>query len=426
MKTAMIEKLFDIFIKTVNVGLAASCLILFILLLRLFVKKLPLKYHCVMWKLVGLRLFFPISFKRIFGFLSAVSSALFGEKGGETLYTNDGITKHVVLTTPQADYPIGNDNKISAAICLIWLTGILILLMYMLVSTFLVKHRVASAVHINENVWELDKISSPFVFGFIKPRIFVPSSIPEQSRLCALLHEKAHIKRKDYMWKPIGFLILAFYWYNPLIWLAYMMFCHDIETACDECVIKDNFKLKNEYLNSLLNISASGTSNFVCPFSLGKIGLKKRILHIGKYQKHGVAFSVLGIMLCILIAGALLTVKTDFFGSDGKLPDGEPSYNYIYRSDYDSAGLALFTEDKSYTFSQSFLSSYIDMGKYEEHDGWLLLKSDNGNTYYFDIKNDRLVFRAAFSSEMPAYRYKADDKEIKKSVPDGAVFLIED
>lgn len=421
----MIEKLFDIFIQTANVGLAASCLILFVLLLRLFAKKLPPKYYCIMWRLVGLRLIFPISFKHVFGFLSAASSDFFSEKVGEVLYTDSEIAKYVIFSTPNPNSQIENRDKFSAAICLIWLSGIIIFLLYMLVSTLRVKHHVALAVHINENVWGLDKISSPFVFGLIKPRIFLPSGMPEQSRRCALLHEKAHIKRKDYIWKPIGFLISSFYWYNPLIWLAYTAFCRDMETACDEYVIKDNFELKNEYLNSLLSCAASGASNLVCPFSLGKIDLKKRILHIGKYKKRNIAFSVLGIVLCIFVAGALLTVKTDFFGSGGNLPDGEPSYTYIYQSDYDSAGLALFTEDKSYTFSQSFLSSYIDTGKYEEHDDLLLLKSDNGNTYYFDIKNDKLVFRAALSSEMPAYRYRADDKKIKKSVPDGAVFRME-
>ncbi len=421
----MIERLFDIFIQTANVGLAASCLILFVLLLRLIIKKLPSKYYCIMWKLVGLRLIFPISFKRSFGFLSAASSDFFGEKTAESLYTSDTIAKYVAFSIPDPNRQIENSDKFSAAICLIWLSGIMIFLLYMLVSTIRVKHRVASAVHINENVWEFDGISTPFVFGLIKPRIFVPSSMPEQSRRCALFHEKAHIKQKDNIWKPIGFLISAFYWYNPVIWLAFFAFCHDIETACDETVIENHNDLRKEYLNSLLNLSTSGTSNFVCPLSLGKIGLKKRILHIGKYKKRNVVFSVFGIVLCVLVAGALLTVKTDFFGSGGKLPDSEPSYRYIYQSDYDSAGLVLFTDDKSYTFSQSFLSSYIDTGKYEEHDGCLLLKSDNGYTYYFDIKNDKLVFHAAFSSEMPAYRYKPDDEKTKKSVSDGAVFRIE-
>ena len=186
------------------------------------------------------------------------------------------------------------------AASIVWLVGILLMLSYGAVSYFCLKRKVSASLCKEGHVYLCDNIDTPFILGIFRPRIYLPSGMAESEIPYVLAHEEAHLKRKDHLWKPLGFLLLAVYWFNPLFWVAYILLCRDIENACDEKAIKDSDKAyKVSYSEALLACSIHRRTIMACPLAFGETGVKSRIRAVLHYKKP--AFWVILVAILVLI-----------------------------------------------------------------------------------------------------------------------------
>lgn len=306
-----------VFINLLNRSIAASWLILAVILLRVLLKKAPKWIHCILWGIVAVRLVCPFSFESI---LSLIPSA-------ETI--NSDIVRYSPKPAINSGVPIINHSMnpiISGSFApaagasanplhiwmyiagIVWLIGLSCLLCYALISFFRLRRKVSEAVLLRDNIWVADMVNSPFILGVIFPKIYLSSST-EESRINPILaHEQAHIKRKDHWWKLFGHMLLAVYWFNPLSWAAYHLFCRDIELACDEKVICElNEAGKKIYSDALLSCSMQRRAVMACPLAFGEIAVKDRIKSVLNYKKTSLGFLLVSIGICIGVAVCFLT-----------------------------------------------------------------------------------------------------------------------
>ncbi len=305
-----------VYIKILNMSWTAGWMILAVILFRLIFKKAPKAVVCVLWGLVALRLMIPFSFEST---LSLIPSS-------------EPIPENIMLdATPAIESGIAiMDDSVNAVLkeefapklgasvnpmqiqmfiySLIWLFGVACILLYGVISYLLLKRKVAASILVEKNIKMCDGISSPFILGFIRPIIYLPSDIPEDRMEHVILHENAHLKRKDHWWKPLGFLLLAIYWFHPLVWIAYWLLCRDIEYACDECVIKrmdaDGVK---KYSSTLLSCSISRRSLMMCPLAFGEVGVKQRIKSVLSFKRPTVWIISAAILVSLVLGVTLLT-----------------------------------------------------------------------------------------------------------------------
>lgn len=207
---------------------------------------------------------------------------------------------------------IGADDVIkflaNGIFSVVWLAGIAVLFVYTAVGYIRIKNRTATAVLLRDNIFQSENVASPFVFGIIKPRIYLPFNMSEGDMENVIAHEEAHIKRKDYIVKPLGFLLLAVHWFNPVIWLGYEVFCKDIELACDEKVVKDyTAKQRADYSQTLLFCSVNRKMPAACPLTFGEVGVKTRVKSVLNYKKPGFWVSIAAIIVIVAAAVCFLT-----------------------------------------------------------------------------------------------------------------------
>ncbi|MBQ8448536.1 MAG: hypothetical protein IJX27_06355 [Clostridia bacterium] len=320
-----------LFLAIANMSASATWLLMAVLFLRLILKKAPRTAVCALWGLLGLRLMLPFSIESIFSLLP--SAEVFPEEflyaakpeieSGIEFIDNavNTIIGEVLAPEPTAS---ANPTQINSFIfSLLWLFGVAAMLVYMAVSFIRVKLRVREAVLAGENIWLCDRVDTPFILGIILPKIYLPLNITESDAIYVIAHEKAHIKRLDYIWKPLGFLLLALHWFNPTMWLAYVLFCRDIEFACDEKVIRTlGDGEKKPYSEALLNLSMPHRAISACPLAFGEVGVKERIKSVLNYKKPAFWVIIVSIVLVIATAVGFLTsplVKKD-------LPNNENEY----------------------------------------------------------------------------------------------------
>ena len=183
-----------------------------------------------------------------------------------------------------------------------------ILALYTLISYWRLQRKVSEAVILRENIFQSENVGSPFVLGIIKPRIYLPYNMDEQDLEHVVAHERAHIRRKDHLWKPLGFLLLTIHWFNPLMWLAYVLLCRDIELACDEKVIQE---LGNEqranYSQALVACSVNRRMIAACPLAFGEVGVKERVKSVLNYKKPAFWVIVASVIACVVVAVCFLT-----------------------------------------------------------------------------------------------------------------------
>lgn len=235
-----------VFLKLFNMSIAASFMILAVVPLRALLKKAPKALRPVLWALVGIRLICPFSLESTLSLIPSAQtipdtvlsgpsfSVQTGFEGVDTRVNAELADRYFEGVTA----PTNTGLQITSLLSVIWVIGIFALAVYAVVSYVKLRKQTAEAVPYRENIYLCDRIPSPFILGIVKPRIFLPASINEADIPYVLAHEQAHLKRRDHLWKPLGFLLLSIYWFNPLIWIAYILLCRDIELACDEKVIK--------------------------------------------------------------------------------------------------------------------------------------------------------------------------------------------
>ncbi len=333
-----------VFLKIINMSISSAWLIFAIVIIRVFLKKAPRFINMLLWGIVAVKLILPFSFESV---LSLVPS-------GETVPQNIMITENPVIHSgvtviDKTLNPMITDafapTDISSSVnpmqiivfvsALVWLVGIAGMLLYSVISYFILKNRVKASLNVLENIYICDGIASPFILGFFRPRIYIPSDMPEEQRNYVLAHERAHIKRLDYIWKPIGFCILAMHWFNPAVWVAYILFCRDIEYACDEKVIKNMEKGEiTAYTETLLGCSVAKKLITVCPIAFGEVGVKQRIKFVLNYKKPVFWVTVIAVSVCIAAAVFFLAdPPSDIIGESGMTDDGGAWFDAVILED---------------------------------------------------------------------------------------------
>ncbi len=305
-----------VFIKALNMSISAGWLILAVLLLRLLLKKAPKWISVLLWGLVGLRLVLPFSLQSVFSLIPSaeVISPSIGYARHPAINSGVSVLDNAVnptLGSSLAATPMDSVNPMQIVLFLgglIWTVGIAILLLYGLISYLRLRRKVAEAIPYEKNAWLCDQVKTPFILGVFRPRIYLPSGLNEEETAYVLAHEYAHLRRKDHLWKPLGFLLLTVYWFNPLVWVAYILLCRDIEAACDEKVISDmEMTEKKAYANALVSCSMQRRLVLACPLAFGEVGVKERVKGVLNYRKPAFWIIVAALIACAVIAVCFLT-----------------------------------------------------------------------------------------------------------------------
>lgn len=306
-----------VFLKLLNLSISASWLVLAVLVLRLGSKRSPKWMNVLLWGIVALRLVLPFSIESALSLIPSaetVSPAAVQFAPAPTITSgvsvidnavNPSLSEHFAAVPGMSVNPLYVWTEIAGWV---WLIGLGAMLLYMLVSYLRLRRRVSVSLPIQENIYLCDAISSPFILGIVKPRIYLPSGLDEVQRQNVLAHEQAHLARYDHWWKPLGFALLAVYWFNPLLWLAYALLCRDIELACDERVIRtmDASAVKT-YSTVLLACSMPHKAVISCPLAFGEVGVKERVRNALHYKKPAFWIVAASAAVCIAVAVCFLT-----------------------------------------------------------------------------------------------------------------------
>lgn len=306
-----------VFLKLLNLSISASWLVLAVLVLRLVSKRSPKWMNVLLWGMVALRLMLPFSIESALSLIPSaetLSPEVVRFDPAPTITSGVEFIDNAVnpsLSESFAAAPLASVNPLYVWTYLagwMWLIGLGAMLLYALVSYLRLRRRVSVSLCVRENIYLCDAISSPFILGVVKPRIYLPSGLDEVQRQNVLSHERAHLARRDHWWKPLGFALLAVYWFNPVLWLAYALLCRDIELACDERVIRtmDESAVKT-YSTVLLACSIPRKAVITCPLAFGEVGVKERVRNALHYKKPAFWIVVASAVVCIVVAVCFLT-----------------------------------------------------------------------------------------------------------------------
>ncbi len=334
------------FLSAVNISITASWIVAAVLILRLLLRKAPKWINVLLWGIVAVRLVFPISIE---SFMSLVPRTQTISPEIISYYTPAPAASEPVVNNVTAPVtgqyavpePVAAANPVQTlmtVLTVIWIAGIVLMLIYSLVSYIRVRIKTGTSIRLRDNIYQSENVSSPFVLGIFSPKIYLPFDLKEEDVDYVIAHEKAHISRKDHWWKPLGFMILTFYWFNPVIWVGYIFLCRDIELACDERVIKElSTEKKADYSQALLNCSVTRRMIAVCPLAFGEVGVKERVKSIISYKKPAFWIIVVAVAASVVLAACFLTnpisskpveddtVISETSGKTEKIPDTDIS-----------------------------------------------------------------------------------------------------
>lgn len=306
----------DLFLDLVNISITASYIILAVILFRLIFKKIPKKFICLLWGIAAIRLVLPFSIESAFSLIPSAKTIPddIAMSPAPTISSGiDFVNNSVNPVISDAFAPNAGDSanplQIITAVCAnVWIIGIIAILLYGIISYVRVKKSVKTAVLLEENVWQSENVVSPFILGIIKPKIFIPFNMDDETRSYVIAHENAHLRRRDHWIKPLGFLILAVYWFNPLVWIAYILLCRDIEAACDEKVVSQmDGETRKEYASALLECAVNRRRIAACPLAFGEVSVKNRIRNVMNYKKPAFWIIIIAVVACIAASVCFLT-----------------------------------------------------------------------------------------------------------------------
>ena len=306
----------DVFLKLVNLSISASWLILAVLVLRVVLKKAPKWVMPLLWGVVALRLVCPFSIESVLSLIPSaetIPSEIVTETREPVLYeqaTLDIVTNPTL--PPAAEVTVGVSRQQAQVdfniYSVLWLAGMAALLVHALVSAGKLKKKLATAILLRDNIYESEFVDSPFVFGVVKPNIYLPMHMDEGTAAHVIAHERAHLARRDHWWKVLGYLVLALHWFNPLVWVAYILFCRDIELACDERVVKGlDGAARADYSQALLSCAAPGRAVAACPLAFGEGNIKTRVKSALHYKKPAFWVAAAAVLAVVIMAVCFLT-----------------------------------------------------------------------------------------------------------------------
>ena len=304
----------DLFLKVLNLSFSATWVVLGVVLARFLLKKAPRNLVCALWALVALRL--------LFGGIEAPVSLIPSAEliPPDSLFDQAPVIHSGISTIDNAVNPVYSESLRPApgasvnplqvwlsVFANLWGLGMGAMALWAGISCIRVRRQVRESIW-DDGVYLCDRIASPFIFGLFRPKIYLPSGLGGASRTHVIAHERAHIARRDHLWKPLGFALLAVNWFNPAMWLAYVLLCRDIEMACDEKVIRDlGVEEKKSYSAALLRCSINSRPITACPLAFGEVGVKQRVRSVLHYKKPAFWIILLAVVLTVVLAVGLLT-----------------------------------------------------------------------------------------------------------------------
>lgn len=321
-----------LFLKMVNMSFAASWLVLAILVFRFVFRKTPKWALCLLWALVAVRLICPFSFESKASVLP--SAQVITSTNLDTVpYVFETGVESVDIALNYIDNPDFAVHHVPAKYYVpaveilgyVWLAGFAAMLVYSGISYLRLRRRVSAAVLLEKGIKQSEYVDSPFILGILRPVIYLPYQMEKTDLIHVIAHEKAHLRRYDHLWKPLGFFLLSLHWFNPLMWIAYILLCRDIEAACDEKVIE---KMENEdrkaYSYALLHCSVHRRSIAACPLAFGEVGVKQRIKGVMNYKKP-VFWAIFMAVAAVVIAGVCFLTNPASSGPYLELIDAKPT-----------------------------------------------------------------------------------------------------
>ncbi|MBQ2855283.1 MAG: hypothetical protein IJE81_07410 [Oscillospiraceae bacterium] len=308
----------SLFLKLVNMSITASWLVAAVILLRLLLKKAPKALHCALWALVAIRLICPLFPESSLSLVPRQAPLTAESFLSEPAVPSPHVAhEYVTYETPTGEVTFSETMTVNHTggpfpilhwLTGIWLAGMGLMLLWAAESFLTIRRQAAPSIFVGDGVWICDHVDTPFILGLFRPRIYLPSSLDSRDADHVLAHERAHLKRKDHWWKPIGFVLLAIYWFNPVLWLAYILLCRDIELACDEKVVREmDIPEKKAYSTALLNCSLPRHRIAACPLAFGEVGVRHRVKNILHYKKPAFWIVLIAVILSIIAAVCLLT-----------------------------------------------------------------------------------------------------------------------
>ena len=306
----------ELFLKIINMSISASWLVLAVLILRFVLKKAPKWINVMLWGIVAIRLICPFSFESTLSLIPSAETIPLNIGMDSTPTINSGISAINNAVNPiisQSNTPMAGAsvNLLQITIGIyeyIWIFGMIALALYTAISYWRLRRKVDTAVRYKDNIFQSENVSFPFVLGIIKPRIYLPFKMNGQYLEHVVAHEQAHICRKDHWWKPLGFLLLMIHWFNPLMWLAYVLLCRDIELACDEKVIKElGNEQRGDYTQALVACSINRRMIAACPLAFGEVSVKERVKSVMNYKKPAFWVIIISVIVCVGVAVCFLT-----------------------------------------------------------------------------------------------------------------------
>ena len=306
----------DVFLKLVNLSISASWLILAVLVLRVVLKKAPKWVMPLLWGVVALRLVCLFSIESALSLIPSaetIPSEIVTETREPVLYEQATLDIVTNPTLPSAaEVPVGVSRQQAQVdfniYSVLWLAGMAALLVHALVSAGKLKRKLATAILLRDNIYESEFVDSPFVFGVVKPNIYLPMHMDEGTAAYVIAHEHAHLARRDHWWKVLGYLVLALHWFNPLVWVAYILFCRDIELACDEKVVKGlDGAARADYSQALLSCAAPKRAVAACPLAFGEGNIKMRVKSALHYKKPAFWVAAAAVLAVVIMAVCFLT-----------------------------------------------------------------------------------------------------------------------
>lgn len=358
-----------LFLKILTISISAGWLIVAVLISRLALKRAPKWINVLLWGIVAARLICPFSIESPVSLIpeSVGNGKLVSEwmddyiedvsiihdnsinydaavaAGREPIF--DGNSYYVVTRYDQLGEPSTVENTVFPVLTAIWLIGVVLLFLYTAISYLRLRQRVNTAIPFQERIYQSENVSSPFVLGIVRPKIYLPFDMDEQGFHYVIAHEQAHIRRKDHWWKPLGFLLLTIYWFHPLMWLAYMLLCRDIELACDEKVIKGfNNEQRADYSQALLTCSVNRRIIAACPLAFGEVSVKERIKAVMNYRKPTFWIVVAAVITCIGVTVCFATNPVK--GSADHQNEGQPEESLDTGLSHDAEHTEQFGKDE--------------------------------------------------------------------------------
>lgn len=389
-----------LFINLLNRSITAGWIVLAVIVLRILLRKMPKRFTCMLWALVGVRLLLPFSIESIFSLIPSAKT-LPESFFSDSLEIDSGIAPVDRVINPAVKIAFSNlSTGMSGAEALnivmhcsiaIWLVGMCAMFAYLLVSYVRLRKKLSTAVLLRNNIRQSEFVDSPFIFGILNPQIYVPFHMGDEVLSHVIAHENAHLARKDHLVKAFAFCLLAVYWFHPFLWIAYILLCWDIELACDEKVIQNyDAEQRKSYLLSLIGYEQKGTSRSIpglsCPLAFGELDMKERIRRAKTWKRPAFILVLLTAVLCITAALCLLTNppgtsrnphetaapgslqamydwRTKYIGDNSAV--GNIIYNLTFPEDMTYQQFALQTSTEPYEVTITFALSEADKEAYD-------------------------------------------------------------